>query len=243
MTFVKPIWILLCLSLIGCGLLPPPPLRVDETTLSHAQAVATNAGWGNNVDISIDGHRLIISTDGIPNHERLEFYALLGGNVIPDPTAAQNHRFTIPLAPHLSDRQQETRLGPIGVAISGAVFFNPYEGNGQTVALDDNFEVNGVPFIDACNGHPTLDGLYHYHGVPYCITDTIDTAGQHSTLIGYMLDGIPVYGPQDRAGNAPTDLDACQGHTGPTPEFPEGVYHYHLLETPPYSIPCFSGRR
>jgi hypothetical protein len=25
-------------------------------------------------------------------------------------------------------------------------------------------------------------------------------------------------------------LDRCNGHTGPTPEFPNGIYHYHILE-------------
>ena len=30
------------------------------------------------------------------------------------------------------------------------------------------------------------------------------------------------------------DLDACNGRTGPTPEFPGGTYHYVLTETFPF---------
>lgn len=30
--------------------------------------------------------------------------------------------------------------------------------------------------------------------------------------------------------NKAVQLDECNGHTGPTPDFPEGVYHYHILE-------------
>ena len=82
---------------------------------------------------------------------------------------------------------------------------------------------------------------YHYHGVPYCITDELDTDGEHSVLIGYLLDGFPIYGPQDMNGEEPTDLDECNGHFGPTPEFPEGIYHYHTTETPTYVPECYSG--
>ena len=63
----------------------------------------------------------------------------------------------------------------------------------------------------------------------------------HSTFIGLLLDGFAVYGPQGEGGSAPEDLDECSGHTGPTPEFPNGVYHYHLTESAPYSIPCYHG--
>lgn len=31
-------------------------------------------------------------------------------------------------------------------------------------------------------------------------------------------------------GNPGVQLDECNGHTGITPEFPHGVYHYHILE-------------
>ena len=38
------------------------------------------------------------------------------------------------------------------------------------------------------------------------------------------------------------DLDSCNGHFGPTPEFPAGIYHYHLLdEVSANPIPCLSG--
>lgn len=37
-------------------------------------------------------------------------------------------------------------------------------------------------------------------------------------------------------------LDACGGHVGPTPEFPEGIYHYHMTANEvPYSIDCYHG--
>ena len=78
---------------------------------------------------------------------------------------------------------------------------------------------------------------------------------KHSNIIGFALDGFPIYGPVgylqegldlkstimrssytgelDINGN-PTyisgsgDLDDCNGLDGPTPEFPNGIYHYHM---------------
>lgn len=82
--------------------------------------------------------------------------------------------------------------------------------------------------------------------------DALLIAKGHSPLIGFASDGWPIYGPvgwknensqtgvllkssytgfNDAAGN-PTyvdgsgDLDECNGITSPTPEFPEGIYHY-----------------
>ncbi|MEM6993376.1 MAG: YHYH protein, partial [Myxococcota bacterium] len=42
-------------------------------------------------------------------------------------------------------------------------------------------------------------------------------------------------------GTAPSDLDECLGHEGATPEFPDGMYHYHLSETSPYMMTCYHG--
>ncbi len=38
------------------------------------------------------------------------------------------------------------------------------------------------------------------------------------------------------------DLDECNGRTGVTPEFPQGVYHYFVTDTYPYVGRCLKGR-
>ncbi len=35
-------------------------------------------------------------------------------------------------------------------------------------------------------------------------------------------------------GNVSGALDYCNGHTGATPEYPNGIYHYHITETYPF---------
>jgi hypothetical protein len=186
------------------------------------------------------------SSDGIPNHEYLDAYLADGrdGKYISGGVKSYSNDHTIPLVPTKLDTPQTTNSGTIGVSISGGVFFNPYEGDGSgTIAIDDQSEIDGIPFIDPCNGHPLPDGtVYHYHGVPYCVASAVDRDGEHSHIVGYLLDGYPIYGPQGEGGATPTDLDPCMGHFGSTPEFPEGVYHYHTLKTSPYVPNCFHGR-
>ena len=63
-------------------------------------------------------------------------------------------------------------------------------------------------------------------------------------MIGVLQDGFPAYANQGEDGAIMTneDLDECGGHFGPTPEFPDGIYHYHLTaDEAPYSIDCYHG--
>ena len=210
------------------------PIQTTQTTSSNIDAqdaidVVFSANWSDNVSISVNQDTITFSSDGVPNHE-VGTYPRPGGEATVDP---YNLAITMPVEPVLADEPTTTNMGPIGIAISGAAFYNPYDGGGV-------FAIGTVD-LDACNAHPSPQNHYHYHGVPYCITDELDTDGQHSVLIGYLMDGFPIYGPQDANGEVPTDLDTCNGHFGPTPEYPEGIYHYHTTETASYVPECYSG--
>jgi hypothetical protein len=115
----------------------------------------------------------------------------------------------------------------------------------------DNFTLKNskgqdVAFLDSCNGHPTPMGQYHYHALPTCITKVIDEVDGPSHILGVAFDGFPIYGDQAIDGSkiAATELDACNGITSATPEFPNGIYHYVLLNTKDSnsSIRCFRGK-
>ncbi|MCO4771376.1 MAG: YHYH protein [Deltaproteobacteria bacterium] len=227
----------LALLLAGC---PTTGDDDDDAVGSDYGETIAAALWADDMTVTLDGDTLTLADDGVPDHAVLEAYGLMDGSTVG--VLAYDYSMEIPMNPVMADEPTDTSLGTIGVAISGGVYFNPYEGDGTTVAVDNNFDVDGIPFLDTCNAHPLPSGTdFHYHGVPYCITDEVDAAGEHSVIIGVLLDGFAVYGPQDVDGEAPTDLDECSGHEGPTPEFPDGVYHYHLTETAPYSIDCYAG--
>ena len=119
---------------------------------------------------------------GIPNHARDEYYAVpisqdvvvpdsTTAKIVKDPTKAQSYKFTIPNTPQYVSAVTATSLGSIGVMISGAVIYNPFEGDNKTVAMANNFTITNsegitASFVDKCAGHPIPDsGAYHYHGL------------------------------------------------------------------------------
>jgi hypothetical protein len=101
--------------------------------------------------------------------------------------------------------------------------------------------------------------------------------GPHSAVVGVAMDGYPIYGfwgydddmnvvemkssyklKEGETGYNGIDdyvyveglghLDVCNGHFGPTPEFPDGIYHYHSTMMNgegemgfPYFLLCYHG--
>ncbi len=250
------------------GLLLSAPLAVAALALAAGPAAATSstasgvkkARWGKNVTVTYGSKTVRVRSNGIPNHSRPKYYAVPNpGVVVPDagtaravadPTRAISHDFRIPLKPKKSSKTTDAPLGSIGFMISGAVLFNPYEGDGKTVAMASNFLLDApdgskAPFVDDCSGHPG-GGQYHYHGLPGCVVAETDSTTGPSRMIGIAFDGFPIYGPRDMKGRTvPTSrLDSCNGITSATPEFPKGIYHYVLPGTADASssIRCFRGK-
>lgn len=230
-----------------------------DTSLAVAEA-----GWADNVTITLNenAETFRFQSNGIPSHGFAEKYLIpndvgsmpFADNAADEFTVVKSSEYfqetevdtTITTRPIYVEDVTDTTLGRIGVAISGAQIFNDYEDPARTIAaMDDNIIHDHVPFVDECNGHTLVNGTnYHYHGIPLCITADLDKAGQHSTMIGVLEDGFPVYGNQGTGGVTVTDadLDACSGHFDTTPEFPDGVYHYHLTaDDAPYMIDCYHG--
>ena len=233
-----------------------------STPKSVATLTAIKAAkWNPTVKLTYSKSSVLMQPNGIPNHARDAYYAVpkagvvvpdaTTANIIADPTKAQAYKFTIPTTPKYSSKVTSTSLGSIGVMISGAVLYNPFEGDGKTVAMANNFTVTNsagitASFVDKCAGHPTPDiGAYHYHGLPNCVTAKVDKVSKPSHIIGFALDGFPIYGDRDNKGNQITakNLDECNGVFSATPEFPKGIYHYVLLGTADArsSIACFHG--
>jgi hypothetical protein len=166
---------------------------------------------------------------------------------------------TFNICPAKASSTTATSLGPIGYMISGEALFNPYEGGAtETPALSDNVSYTfttaagkseTASFIDQCNSHPaplSAGATWHHHAVPTCLAAQIDGASGPSHLIGIALDGFPVYGGRDINGKviSVSQLDACNGITSPTPEFPKGAYHYVLpigLTGKQSSLNCYAG--
>ena len=161
---------------------------------------------------------------------------------------------TIDICPTQASTTTATSLGAIGYLISGTAMFNSFEMNASTPAVADNASYTFTDgtgtqqtayFLDQCNSHSN-GTTWHAHGNPNCVTSQVDTSTGPSHIIGIALDGFPVYGGRDINGNLidVSQLDACNGITSATPEFPSGAYHYVLpigVTTKYASINCYKG--
>jgi hypothetical protein len=174
------------------------------------------------------------------------------------PASIKPQTVTVNICPSKAASTTLTSGGAIGFTLQGEAIYNAYEGNGLgTPAMSDNasytFSTGGVSytayFIDQCNSHPTpLAAGYnwHHHGIPSCLISSLDTATGPSHLLGFALDGFPIYGGRDINGAVITasQLDACNGITSVTPEFSTPTYHYvlPLNDTSKFSsMNCYSG--
>ena len=226
----------------------PTAVAMPET--SEAAAVVETASTGAvatlstmyelfyGAEVALEGDMVVIRTDDLPDHQSPYFqsshpqYVDPPAGMIRNPgeILAQDITLRVPLNPVMASGS-DTGLGPIGVAVNGVVIFNQYAAGFQP--LDDE-----ILTFDQYNGHPAPPmGAYHYHVEPAWLTRNDDAA-----LVGVLLDGFPVYGPRDSDGSMPQGLDICHGHMGATPEFPEGIYHYHTTSEPPYISGCFRGQ-
>jgi hypothetical protein len=155
----------------------------------------------------------------------------------------------------------------IGVGLTGV----PYKGNPPGVAVAQAGTPGGnggIPALDHCGGHVDPAGYYHWHFVPQAMNEVLGSeaydftnrfgiscrnffvdANAPAAYAGLAKDGYPLYGPFDLEGGenlAPetvAELDSCRGHSHETPDFPDGVYHYHARAGEAPNVPtCLTGQ-
>lgn len=188
--------------------------------------------------ITYDGIFVTIKYNALPDHKSAyyattnplyEFFSgptFGGGNFMkaPNTIAAQNITLKIPANPTVAATHAATPMGVMGVSLNGIPFFNQYAAGGSPLAN----EMNG---FDQWWGHPQNSGMYHYHVEPKYLTTVKATP---SALMGFLLDGFPVYGPKEENNTDPAGLDVYHGHTHVTADYPAGIYHYHFTTAAPY---------
>lgn len=218
----------------------------DDNSSSTATEVSNNVPavykkiYGA-TSITSDGTYIYIKSKGVPDHKSpyypsssalYETYTgtTFGGTTFaknPNTIVEQTATLKIPLNPAVASTHAATPLGPIGIALNGVALFNQYAGpNNQALT-------NEITGFDKYYGHPQNQGLYHYHVEPLYLTTVKSTK---SGLMGFLLDGFPVYGPNEENNTAVTNssLDVYHGHTHATVDYPNGIYHYHFTAEAPY---------
>ena len=220
----------------------------------------------NKVSITIkDGKRCIVS-NGLPDHETGRFPNR--GN--PNSIVEQQVHLCFSLNPEKGHRPQPVR-GSIGVAINGvqirpgtAEYYDASSPRGFSRDRSSGWNLEGIGAknrlgMDQNNAHVDQRGLYHYHGIPDDLLDTIN-----STLISYAADGFEIHYAGERQissyqlkpGSRPVPpggnfdgtynqdweylagagtLDECNGG------FLEGQFVYYATDTYPFFPRCLWG--
>jgi YHYH protein len=196
----------------------------------------------DNVTIQFTADTMIIHTHGIPNHPTGRFPELGFGN--PNYITETVRTFYFPLTPKENPRHvaligvnnsnHALPMGPIGLAVNGVVFFNPFDANSQDAS----------DLMDFCCGHPAPDGEYHYHKYPICVNSPwADDGTAHSPLLGWAFDGYPLYGPYETADSMAKDIAGEHALNEFNMHYDEDRgWHYHV--TPgkfPYLIGGYWG--
>ncbi len=189
-------------------------------------------------EVYVDGDYVVVKSNGRPEHKSpyylgtqwestlYEAYNGPNPNFVLNPNRISEFSMTykIPLNPAENTSHPSTPMGPIGVAINGVALFNQYAGGGAPLT-------NEINSFEQYGGHPQMQGQYHYHIEPYYIT----AQRSDSTILGFLLDGFPVYGPVENGeAVANSDLDIYHGHFGVKEDYPSGIYHYHFTSESPY---------
>ena len=191
----------------------------------------------SSVTTRVEGSSVVVQTGDVPNHPSPYWGVgnanyetpLAGMSVNPNRISAQTYLFRIPRVPVAASSPADTPMDAIGVALNGVVFFNQYAAMRAPLAGE-------LATFDRFNGHPAPRNNYHYHIEPAFLT-----AASNSKVLGFILDGYPIYGTKETDRSTPTALDACNGHAHATSEYPGGTYHYHVVAAPPYLVGCFHG--
>ena len=114
---------------------------------------------------------------------------------------------SLPLTPDESSSPSSTQLGVIALAVTGGTFFNHLSSADGDVAL-----YNEGQSLDSCTGHSSAVGQYHYHANILCDDDASDA--ETCKQIGWMRDGVPVYGYcNDADGNQFTSCYSVKART------------------------------
>lgn len=195
-----------------------------DAVFSDAVSGATRTLAGNDLPtVGTTGSFPIASTDDAYLYDR-------------NPNSIESQALSYAIAADPAKAASPTCLsgGPIGVAINGVAIFDALDAGGQDAVAHE--------VQDSCGGHPQQQGLYHYHSMPSCLTAS---RSKKSKLIGFALDGFPIYNDRDRDGARITnaDLDACHGQTSKVKL--DGTklrtYHYNATREYPYTLGCFRG--
>lgn len=206
----------------------------NDTIMINTPVSAFDEFNADGVTVSFDGDKIIIESNGHPNHttpyweEEDSLYIKPVVAVAQTPGRIGSHRdrtftLTVSTAPKLAISSTATGLGAIGISVTGVPIFNDTEGPNRPVGEEI------AETFDYAGGHVGPSG-YHYHSESVDTPENTQISHDDEKLIGIMSDGFLLYGRKEMDGSYPKDLDKSGGHFGAT-QHSNGkeFYHYHII--------------
>jgi hypothetical protein len=240
------------------------------TMLDVSQAPGAGPGYeAPTLAASCDGDRFVVRTNQMPGYTFVQ--------TTPSPLHAAPIAWSIPRVPVAAAAPTELALlGPIGFAVNGLTIAGPNEAATPADTAYGDPVYNGL--MDPCFGHTA--GSYHYHSLlEQCLVpsglvaepwaEPAPDPGAPSPVLGWALDGYPIYGARECADAAcaavvelqsgwekvgdpktyawkayawkahPDDATRLDACNGHTG--PGGDYHYHATSGFPYVLGCYHG--
>jgi len=175
------------------------------------------------VSWSCSSTRRTVVGNGLPDHEVGTFPNANNPNTI----AAQNVNTSMVLVPVVASAAATRGPGGVGFALNGVKLDPATAGSCTTSGANTSCSLIGNTGawsiealgqsnfnfgVDGNNAHVQPDGTYHYHGMPEGLVSK-QAKGPNMTLVGFALDGYPVYARYGyaTAGNAASGVKVIKG--------------------------------
>jgi hypothetical protein len=207
--------------------------------LTEKAVVDGKVSWPNaKVSFKTSGSSLDVTGNGLPVGATTGSYPISSSDDAysydrnPNSIASQTVNLALPSSPKVASSPQ-CMGGEVGIATNGVPIFTAVDAGGRDAVAHET--------QDSCGGHPQVSGIYHYHSGSPCLIKGSKAKG----LVGWALDGFPIFGPKDSKGSYLTnaDLDACHGRTETVRLNGRKVktYVYRVTYEFPYTAGCFKG--
>ena len=175
---------------------PPPARKHTENSKGKLELLKADqeARFKNAVKIEVKGKQRVITCNSIPDHKVGRF----PNKDNPNSISEQDITWKLPLEPKQNDKATPFDLGTFGVGTNG-VIFDPQAAEWYLGERDSGWQYDALGGaialgLDENQAHVQPNRLYHYHGLPDGLLKNLEfTEGKHSPLVGYALDGFPIY--------------------------------------------------
>jgi hypothetical protein len=189
-------FVALTLLVLGAGLFVVHGAQSESPELS-SWIINKNATTGYNgllanvQSVQFSDNFVYVRSTGIPT------YAIGPWPGQPNVPSVQNYLFRLSRKPSENTGNKiSTGLFAVGYLTNGVPIYNMMNArsyNNQNI-WHENAVYFEAPGLDKCGGHPQQQNAYHHHLNPSCFFE--DKASEHSPLLGFAIDGFPIYGPR-----------------------------------------------